>query len=298
LARSARVVTVASNIRKSITWKGLSIMVRPSPEPTTSIYDCMAYFLRFLRMKHNATQAEVGKIIGCSNSQVSKYESGEKQLDAKQCQALDKTWDTGGFFSIMLVFAKHGVDANLPVRLRRYQRKAIEHHIFSNLIPIPLQTEEYARRLLLAGHAAGYVEDVDETVAQRMEHQAAILEGRPNLWVLIDQVALRPMGSPDVMAAQRDKLLELAGENHISIRILPLSAAPHIGLDGPFWVFTTLDRRIAAFSGSALGVGRAIDDQAEAARAALRFQRLAARAWSEDQSGEYLARMVDHDGLA
>jgi transcriptional regulator with XRE-family HTH domain len=259
----------------------------------------MAYYLRFQRMRHGMTQAEVGKIIGCSNTQVSKYESGDKQLDAQQCAALDQAWDTGGVFATMLIFAKHGLDTNLPTRRRRYQHKAIEHQIFAHLVPIPLQIEDYARGLLEAGHASGDIDDVDEAVARRMELQSKILENEPQLWIVIDQIALRPMGSPEVMAAQRDRLLELAGLNHVSIRILPLSAAPHIGVDGPFWCFTMPDRRLAAFSGSALDLGRVIDDQIEAARASLRFQRLAARAWNEDQSREYIARMSEeHDGLA
>ncbi|MFI0351800.1 helix-turn-helix transcriptional regulator [Actinomadura sp. 9N407] len=274
-------------------------MVRQSPDPTSSIYDFMGYYLRFLRMQHGATQVEVGKIIGCSNSQVSKYESGEKQLDVKQCESLDKEWNTGDLFTTLLVYAKHGADANLPARLGRYQRRAVEHHIFSNLIPFPLQTEAYAKVLLQAGHAAGYVDDVEVAVSRRMDLQAAVMEGRPNIWVVVDQVALRPMGAPEVMAAQRDRLLELGALAHVSIRILPLSAAPHIGLDGSFWCFTLPNRRQAAFSGSALGVGRIFDDQTEAARVAERFQRLAARAWSEDQSREHLEGMgVDHDGLA
>jgi transcriptional regulator with XRE-family HTH domain len=300
LARRAIVVTVASNIRKSITRKGVAIMVRPSPDPTTSIYDCMAYFLRFMRMNHNATQAEVGKVIGCSNTQVSKYESGDKQLDAKQCLALDKEWDTGGFFSIMLVFAKQGVDGNLPRRRRRYQLKAIEHHIFSeNMIPLPFQTEDYARGLLQAGHAAGDIDDVDAALAERMEIQNAILEGRPDIWVVIDQTALRPMGPPEVMAAQRERLLELGALNHISLRVLPMSAEPHIGVNGSFWCVTLPDRRRAAISYSGLGMGHMVDDQEEAARVAVRFQRLAARAWNEDQSRRYLAEASeDHGDLA
>jgi hypothetical protein len=53
---------------------------------------------------------------------------------------------------------------------------------------------------------------------------------------------------------------------------------------------------MAAYSGSALGFGKIIDDQTEAAAVAIRFQRLAARAWNEDQSRDYLTGMGgDHD---
>lgn len=87
-------------------------MVRKSPEPKTSLYAFMAYYLRFLRMRHRMTQTQVGEIIGCTYSQISKYEAGTKQLDEKQCESLDEAWNIGGLFSIMLVYAKWGPDLN------------------------------------------------------------------------------------------------------------------------------------------------------------------------------------------
>lgn len=275
-------------------------MVRPSPDPHESIYAFLAYYLRFLRTRHNATQADVAKILNCSIGQVSKYESGDKQFGSRECTALDKAWNTGGVFTIWLGYAKLGIDANAPVRRARYQRRAIEHCIYSgNVVPIPLQTEDYARSLLGAGQSAGLIEDLEPAVAQRMEFQAAILDGKPDIWIVIDQIALRPMASPQVMADQRDRLVEMGKLRHISIRILPLSAAPHTGADGSYWCFMLPGRRLAAYSGNALGLGRVIDDQAEAAGVMSRFHRLAARAWSEDQSREHLEQMGEsYDGLA
>lgn len=267
-------------------------MVRPSPDPHESIYAFLAYYLRFLRLQRGLTQADVAKILNCSIGQVSKYESGEKQLGTRECAALDKAWDTGGVFTIWLGYAKLGIDANAPSRLDHYQRRAIEHCIYShNLVPLPLQTEEYARSLLGAGHTAGLIEDLEVAVAVRMDLQTAILDGRPNLWILIDQIALRQMASPQVMIDQRNKLVEMGRLRHVSVRILPLSAAPHTGVDGSYWCFTLPGRRLAAYSGNALGIGRVIDDQTEAVGVASRFQRLAARAWSEDQSREHLEQM-------
>ncbi|MFG2087661.1 Scr1 family TA system antitoxin-like transcriptional regulator [Spirillospora sp. NPDC048824] len=286
--------------QKSDDVRRCAIMVRPSPDPHESIYAFMAYYLRFLRVQHNVTQADVAKILNCSIGQVSKYETGEKQFGTRECAALDKEWNTGNVFTIWLGYAKLGIDANAPSRLDRYQRKAVEHCIFSSsIVPIPLQTEGYARCLLEAGHAAGLIEDVEIAVALRMDLQAAILDGRPDLWVVLDEIALRSMGSSQVMADQWDKLAEMGQLHHVSVRILPLSAAPHTGVDGSYWCFTLPGRRLAAHSGNALGMGRVIDDQTEAADVARRFQRLAARAWNEDQSRQYLSRMGEiNDGLA
>ncbi|GLZ16381.1 transcriptional regulator [Actinomadura sp. NBRC 104425] len=267
-------------------------MVRPSPDPKLSLYHFMAYYLRFLRKKHQLTQRQVAEILHCSDSQISKYESGEKLLNGEECERLDETWQTGKLFQIMLFFAKLGTDTSWPQRLARYQRTAIEHCVFGeNVVPLPLQTEGYARSILEAGHAAGFLDDVDIALAIRMERQRSMLEGDPEVWVIIDEVALRPMGPPQVMAEQRDYLLEMGRQRNVSVRILPKSAAPHIGVDGSFHVFTLRDNRRAAYSGNAINVGRVIDDQKEVASVALRFQRLAARSLSEDQSRDLIAKM-------
>jgi transcriptional regulator with XRE-family HTH domain len=269
-------------------------MVRKSPDPTSSIFALMGYYLRFLRIQKRLTQTQVGEIIGCTKSQVSKYEGATRTLDSAECAALDTAWNTGGLFTYLLAYAKLGVDPNWRAKRSRYQRDALEHYIFAgSLIPLPFQTEEYAKGLLESGHAAGFLDDVDIAVKERMDLQAGILDGQPEIWAVIDEIALRPMGSPEVMARQRDRLLELDALSHISIRILPLSAAPNIGADGSFHCFVLPGRRLAAFSGDALGVGRVIDDQAEGANVMLRFNRIAARAWSEDQSREHIAGMSD-----
>lgn len=174
----------------------------------------------------------------------------------------------------------------------RYQIQASVLRIFSNnLIPLPFQTEDYARGLLGAGYAARLIDDVESAVAKRMEIQARILDGDPEIWLVLDEMALRPMGPPEVMREQYNRLLELERLPNVSIRMLPLSATPNIGVDGSFWCFELPNRRLAAFSGTALDVGRVIDDQTEVAGVAVRFERIAARAWSEDQTREHIAKM-------
>ena len=267
-------------------------MVNPAPDPTVSLYSLMAYYLRFLRLKHKMTQTRVGEIIGCTKGQVSKYEAGSRQLDERECAALDAAWDTGGLFVILLRYAKMGVDPNWQEKLRKYQQSATTLRLFyNNVIPMPFQTEGYARGLLEAGHTAQRVGDVEAEVKKRMKHQAEMLVGEPMVWMVLDEVALRPMGSAPVMEEQRDLLLELGLHRNISIRVLPESAAPHIGIDGSFTCFEFGNGHRAAFAGTSLDVGRVIEDQAEAADVAVRFERIAARSWSEDQSRDWIAGM-------
>ncbi|MBW8483056.1 helix-turn-helix domain-containing protein [Actinomadura parmotrematis] len=268
-------------------------MVRPSPEPTESIYALMAYALRLFREKHGLTQTQVGEIMGCSVSQVSKHEAGTAPLDDRDCQRLENAWDLGKLFSAMSHYAKLGADPDWYRRLLHFHRTATQHRIFqNNLIPIPCQTEAYARCLLEAGWAAGHVEDVDAAVERRMEHQRKILANDPQIWLVLDQPALRTMGSRDIMAEQLDRLLELmTPPTSFSFRMIPDASAPHIGVDGSFSVFELPSRMLVGFAGTVFEIGRVIEDQSEAAAVFLRFERLAARAWSEDQSRDFIVQM-------
>ncbi|MEV5570393.1 helix-turn-helix transcriptional regulator [Spirillospora sp. NPDC052269] len=264
-------------------------MVKPPPDPCNSIYDLISCQLRHMRVHKNMRQHEVAEILGCSIGQVSKYETGEKQLDSGDCKKLDAAWQTGGLFSTLQFYAQLGPDPTWPQRVKRSQRTGVEHKIFNtHFIPIPFQTEDYSRALLGAGHAAGNVQDVDAAVTRRMEHQAAILKDGPQIWLLLDTPALRPMSDTRVMRTQINHLLEVSETLHVSVRMLPDSSTPHVGIDGSFWWTRLLGRRLMVFAGGALEVGRAIDDQTVALRAGLQFDRLAARAWNENQTREHL----------
>ncbi|RFU43589.1 XRE family transcriptional regulator [Actinomadura logoneensis] len=267
-------------------------MVKPPPDPHNSIYDLISYLLRFMRVEKNMRQHEIAEILGCSIGQVSKYETGEKQLNSGECKKLDAAWRTGGLFTLLQYYAELGPDPTWPQRVRRFQRTGVEHKIFNpTFIPIPFQTEDYSRALLQAGHTAGNVQNVDAAVGRRMEHQAAILADDPQIWLLLDVPALRRMGDSRMTRAQLNHLLELSESLHISVRILPDSATPHVGIDGSFWWTRLAARRLMVFAGGAFEIGRVIDDQAIAIGAGLQFDRLAARAWNEDQSREHLLKL-------
>ncbi|GAB3984718.1 helix-turn-helix transcriptional regulator [Actinoallomurus acanthiterrae] len=272
-------------------------------DPDESLWNAIAFHLRYERQKRGMSQTEVGAVIGVNKHGVSNAEAGRNKLTRIQADRLDKAWDTGGLFVRLRRFARLSHNPDWPARVGCYQRESDQLKIFHNgFIPIPFQTEDYARGLLSAGHAAGLLDDVEAAVGRRMDLQAAILHRRPNpplIWTILDEAALRSMGGQVVMKAQLEYLVELSALPHVSLRVIPFAAAPHIGVDGSFWFFELPGRRLAAFAGTVLDVGRVIDDQAEAAAVSVRFDRIAARALNEDQTRDLLVRMVeDHDLMA
>lgn len=109
-----------------------------------------------------------------------------------------------------------------------------------HFVPGLLQTEDYARGVLESG-AIGQTrpEDIERHVALRMQRQELLgREDAPRIWVVMEETALRrPVGGPDVMRTQVDKLLEAADLPRVTLQIAMYEDGPHPGTYGPFVLF-------------------------------------------------------------
>jgi transcriptional regulator with XRE-family HTH domain len=105
-------------------------------------------------------------------------------------------------------------------------------------VPGLLQTEDYARRVILAGHGAESAYEVDRRVQLRMNRQKMLTEpGGPQFWAVLDEAALaRPFGSPEVMRAQLRHLLAMTELPNVTVQVLPFAAGSHAAVGGPFTV--------------------------------------------------------------
>jgi transcriptional regulator with XRE-family HTH domain len=109
-----------------------------------------------------------------------------------------------------------------------------------HFVPGLLQTEDYARGVLESG-AIGQTSpsDIERHVALRMQRQALLTrEGGPRLWIVMEETALRrPVGGPEVMRAQIDKLIEATQLFSVTLQVAPFDRGPHPGTFGPFVLF-------------------------------------------------------------
>ncbi len=106
-------------------------------------------------------------------------------------------------------------------------------------VPGLLQTEDYARAVLRAGNPHAAQDAVERGVALRRERQALLeREEPPLLWPVVDETVLRrPIGSPAVMRAQIDRLIEVCALPHVRLQVMPFAAGPHPAMYGPFHIF-------------------------------------------------------------
>jgi transcriptional regulator with XRE-family HTH domain len=109
-----------------------------------------------------------------------------------------------------------------------------------HFVPGLLQTEEYARAVLTSG-AVGQTrpEDIEKHVELRMRRQALLTRpDAPRFWAVVDETALRrPVGGPQVMRAQIDRLLEALELPTVTLQVAEFSSGPHPGTYGPFVLF-------------------------------------------------------------
>jgi transcriptional regulator with XRE-family HTH domain len=109
-----------------------------------------------------------------------------------------------------------------------------------HFVPGLMQTEAYARGVLKSG-AIGQTEpeEIERHVALRMERQQLLTRtDAPRVWAVMDETALRrPVGGPEVMRAQIDRLLEVTKLSNVTLQVAPFSSGPHPGTYGPFVLF-------------------------------------------------------------
>ncbi|GHC31928.1 helix-turn-helix domain-containing protein [Streptomyces cinnamoneus] len=106
-------------------------------------------------------------------------------------------------------------------------------------VPGLLQTEDYTRAVLRAGMPHAREADVERAVAVRRQRQGLLTrDSAPLLWVVMDETVLRrPIGGPDVMRAQVDRLVEATDLPNVRLQFMPFAAGPHPAMYGPFHIF-------------------------------------------------------------
>ena len=103
-------------------------------------------------------------------------------------------------------------------------------------IPGLLQTPEYARAVILLGHGNAAPAEVERRVAVRMKRQQVLArEDPPQLWVVVDEGALRrPIGGPEVMRAQLRALVDGTKLPHVRLQVIPFNVGGHAAAGGSF----------------------------------------------------------------
>ncbi|WP_051864562.1 helix-turn-helix domain-containing protein [Streptosporangium roseum] len=170
--------------------------------------------LRHYRKGAGLTQGQLSQKVHFSESLISGVETGQLPASPEFAETCDEVLNTGGALHRLLDWRKGQVFPSWFGPWREKEREAVALRTYQPLVfPGLLQTEAYARVLLHGNEAA---------VEARLDRQAILTRQDPrppSFRCVIDEAMLyRPIGGPEVMGEQLERLVSMTGER-LSIQV-------------------------------------------------------------------------------
>jgi transcriptional regulator with XRE-family HTH domain len=105
-------------------------------------------------------------------------------------------------------------------------------------VPGLLQTEAYARAVIMLGHGQADVSELDRRVALRMTRRSLLdRPDGPRLWAVLDEAVLRrPIGGRAVLRQQVAHLLERCEHPNVRLQVVPFLTGGHAAAGGAFTI--------------------------------------------------------------
>ncbi|MEU1706801.1 helix-turn-helix transcriptional regulator [Streptomyces sp. NPDC005706] len=269
--------------------------------------------LRALRTGAGLTSGEAALLVGWHQSKVSRIETGASGVRPADVRLLLDAYDVRDRqlrdLLLMLTGSKdaggrnrwwHAYRGVLPPTYRDFisleSQASGMRTLETTVVPGLLQTPEYARAVTRAAVEGVDEERLDALVEVRLARQDVLRSEPPlKLTAVLDEAVLRrEVGGPEVMARQLERLMEAARLPQVRLQVLPFAAGAHIGLTGPFVIFSfpstsDLDVVVLDQLTSSLYLERKEDLMAYAEA----FDTLQFHALSPEESLDYIAGIGD-----
>jgi transcriptional regulator with XRE-family HTH domain len=103
-------------------------------------------------------------------------------------------------------------------------------------VPGLLQTDAYARAVIMLGHGTAGADQIDRRAKLRMARKQLLdRPDPPRLWAVIDEAVLRrQIGGPAVLREQITYLLEMTAVPHVRLQVIPFASGGHAAAGGAF----------------------------------------------------------------
>ena len=208
--------------------------------------------LRKYREATGLTTAEAAEVIRATHSKISRLERGRttaRQRDVADLLSLYGVTDEAERDKLLELTREASVPGwwqqyndILPRWLELYigleKAASVIRSYEMQFIHGLLQTEDYARAVILIANARAPAAEIDRRVSVRMKRQQLLAQaGAPELWTVLDEAVLRrPPGGAAVMRAQLAHLLELTALPNLTLQVIPFDVGPHAAAGGPFTI--------------------------------------------------------------
>lgn len=226
------------------------------PTPRRALRLQLGLLLRRHREAAGLAQREAYEALDWYPAKVSKLESGGVTISRAEVDRLAELYGvTGADLERLRALNREARRRGVVTPERDFARTFLDLEqaadevlaLYSELLPGPVQTEDYARALLHSGSAGFDDARIDTIAASRAARLRRFRgEGTARLWVVLGEAALhRPVGGPDAHRAQLRHLRELVDEPRITLQVLPFAAGEHGALGTDFFVLRMLDPAFA-----------------------------------------------------
>ncbi|GAA2664876.1 helix-turn-helix transcriptional regulator [Streptomyces lunalinharesii] len=268
--------------------------------------------LRKLRDGLGMTAKDVGAHCNCHNSKISRIELAQRACSRKDFEAFMELYDVdeekrAELAELMVLGLQRippwwqayadVISANYAEFLAYESEAARCCEYQPLLIPGPLQTPEYAHAVTGVSFTALGPDQVEGLVEVRMRRQQRLREDVPVIFeAVVTEAALRlRVGGAAVMRGQLRHLVQMAGLDHVTLRVMPFEAGEKAAITGAFTLFGMQlgGEAEVAFTESADNTTNFRDDPLTLRRMNRLFRNLSAASLSEDDSVELVERIEE-----
>lgn len=247
------------------------------------------------RKKRGRTQEWLADKLGCSPAHIGNVENGHCPLNAARVDTVDEVLEAGGMLGRQYgeLYQPETVDwLDEFHTLQRNAQFIREYH--STLVPAAFQESEYARSVIKASAPWFSSGTVEERVSTRTAQGREMLNGEtPHCHVVLDDaVVFRSVASPEIMAAQFEKLVKLMDSGRVMLQVYAWGQLPQLGLGGPFSLLSSANAPDVLYAES-LYLGQTTDDPGRVRQYGMLFSELQARARSPGMTMDLLRKKVE-----
>ncbi|MEU7901437.1 helix-turn-helix transcriptional regulator [Actinoplanes sp. NPDC049118] len=208
--------------------------------------------LRSLRLAKGVTRDRAGYEIRASESKISRMELGRVSFKERDVTDLLKLYgvDDEGEHERLLTLAR---EANTPGWWHSYgdvlsswfqnyldleQAAELIRTYEIQFVPGLLQTDAYARAVIMLGHGSATAAEIDRRAELRMARKQMLEhDDQPRLWAVLDEAVLRrPIGGRAILREQIESLIQICERPSVRLQVIPFESGGHAAAGGAFTI--------------------------------------------------------------
>ncbi|MEU3919983.1 helix-turn-helix transcriptional regulator [Streptomyces sp. NPDC029004] len=264
-----------------------------APEQSDSL-KAFGAVLKVFRERAALTQEQLAPLVCYSHACVASIEQGRRMPPGDFVERAEEALDSFGVLGAVAQHVSRRPGLAAWFRLwAQLESAAVSLCTYEcRVVPGLLQTEAYARAVMLNVPPPPTEAEVVERIAARMERQELLTRTPPIAFSFIveESVLLRHTGGEGVARELLDRLIACAELWNVELQIMPLRQPYHAGTDGSMQLLETPDNKWLGYS-EGQKTGQLNSDPKAVSVMQMRYAKMRSQALSPADSADLLTRM-------